>query len=150
MAGGRRPKPTVLHKLQGTHIPSVHDKKRVREAVAVGDLGEPPPDLTDAEQDEWRYAVAHMPRHVVHTCDRNVLRTWVEASARHNTARMMQHRMDETAEWPLLVKTKNGYAPSPYNRILFAAAQTMLRCCQELGFSPAARVRLMTDLPGTD
>src|SRR5262245_13482567 len=142
MPRGRAPKPTVLHKLQGTYEPSVHDKKRAHEVVAVGELGEPPPDLTDSEQDEWRHAVAHMPRAVVHTCDRNVLRIWVEASARHNTARMMLARMDEAAEYKLLIKTKFGYAPNPYNRILLAASQTMFRCAQELGFSPAARVRL--------
>jgi P27 family predicted phage terminase small subunit len=147
---GRRPKPTALHLLHGTYHTGKHGRDRAREPIATGELGEPPPDLTDGQEDAWRYAVAHMPKGVVKAIDRAILKVWCEAEDRHNTARLMQAMLDQDAKLKLLVKGPNGLEPSPYNLILEKTAKTMFRCAQELGFSPAARPRLRADPPPHD
>jgi P27 family predicted phage terminase small subunit len=146
---GRRPKPTALHQLQGTLNPTRHGRDRSREPIPLGDLDEPPHDLTDSQEAIWRYAVANMPRGVMKRIDRDMLRIWVEASDRHNTARLMQAMLDQDAKLKLLIKTKNGLEPSPYNDILDQTAKTMIRVAQELGFSPAARPRIKVEPPDT-
>lgn len=147
---GRRPKPTALHKLHGTYNATNHGRDRAGEPIAEGDLIEPPPDLTDSQQAGWQYAVAHMPKGVVKLIDRGILKVWVEAEDRHNTARMMQALLDQDTKLKLLIKTKNGLWASPYCDILDKSAKTMFRAAQELGFSPAARPRLRTTFYGAE
>jgi P27 family predicted phage terminase small subunit len=143
---GRPPKPTALLKLRGTYESGRHGKRvDGRSAIAVGDLGEPPADLTESQEDVWRYAVANMPRGVMKAIDRDMLRIWVEASDRHNTARLMQAVLDRDSVLKLLIKTPNGLAPSPYNDIMDKCAKTMIRVAQELGFSPVSRARIKAD-----
>jgi P27 family predicted phage terminase small subunit len=139
---GRRPKPTALHRLHGTYNATDHGKGRQFEPIPLGDLTEPPPDLTESQEAGWRYAIAHMPKGVVKQIDRGILKVWVEAEDRHNTARMMQAMLDQDTKLKLLVKGPLGLVPSPYNDILDKTAKTLFRAAQELGFSPAARPRL--------
>jgi len=147
---GRRPKPTALPKLHGTYNATNHGRDRAHEPVPMGDLEEPPPDLTESQEAGWRYAIANMPKGVVKLIDRGILKVWVEAEDRHNTARMMQAMLDQDTKLKLLVKGPNGLEPSPYNVILDKCAQTMFRAAQELGFSPAARPRLKLYAPPPD
>ena len=147
---GRRPKPTAMHKLEGTFHAGKHRRDRAFEPQALGDLKEPPPDLTDAQEAGWKYAVEHMPKGVVKLIDRAMLKVWVEAEDRHNTARMMQAQLDKDAQLKLLVRGPMGLMPSPYNDILDKTAKTLFRAAQELGFSPAARPRLKADVPDDD
>jgi phage terminase small subunit len=151
---GRRPKPTALHHLHGTYNATDHGKGRQFEPIPLGDLTEPPPDLTKSQEAGWRYAIAHMPKGVIKLIDRGILKVWIEAEDRHNTARLMQAMLDQDTKLKLLVKGPNGLEPSPYNDILDKTAKTMFRAAQELGFSPAARPRLKlyahTDKPDND
>jgi P27 family predicted phage terminase small subunit len=144
---GRKPAPTELLKLRGSFNPTLHGLGRQFEPKPLGDLDEPPPDLTDSQEDIWRYAIGHMPRGVMKKIDRDMLRIWVEASDRHNIARQMQAMLDQDSRLKLLIKTPNGFEASPYNDILDKTAKTMIRVAQELGFSPAARPRLKVDPP---
>ena len=130
---GRRPKPTALHKLHGTYNATNHGRDRAQEPVPMGDLEEPPPDLTESQEAGWRYAIANMPKGVVKLIDRGILKVWIEAEDRHNTARLMQAMLDQDTKLKLLVKGPNGLEPSPYNVILDKCAQTMFRAAQELG-----------------
>jgi P27 family predicted phage terminase small subunit len=139
---GRRPKPTALHKLQGTFNVTDHGRARAREPVPAGELDDPPPGLTASQQAGWRYAVENMPRGVLKRIDRGVLTIWIEAEDRHHTAMTMQAKLDQDATLKLLVRTPQGLAPSPYNDILDKTAKTMFRAAAELGFSPAARPRI--------
>lgn len=150
--GGPPPKPTALLKLRGSFNPTLHGRERAFEPQAQGELAdeEPPLDLTPTQEDFWRYAVANMPRGVMKRIDREILRVWVEAADRHNTARMMQAMLDQDSKLKLLIKTPDGFAPSPYNDILDKTAKTMIRVAQELGFSPAARPRIKADPPTID
>jgi P27 family predicted phage terminase small subunit len=83
-----------------------------------------------------------MPAGVLKRIDRAILTIWCEAEDRHRTAMAMQARLDATTELKLLIRTPQGLAPSPYIDILAKTARTMVRCAQELGFSPAARTRV--------
>ena len=144
---GPRPKPTALLKLRGAFNSTRDGQARQFEPIPVGELAdaEPPPDLTDSQEDIWRYAIANMPRGVMKLIDRDLLRVWVEASDRHNTARLMQAMLDRDSKLKLLIKTPDGFAPSPYNDILDKTGRTMVRVAQDLGFSPASRPRIKAD-----
>ncbi len=151
---GRKPKPTALHKLEGTLSTTRHAGRRT-EPRAEGVLDEPPDWMTDRQQAAWRYAIANAPRGVLTRIDRGVLAVWVEAEDRHRTASMMQARLDSQTNAPLLSKTKDGtVVPSPYLSIINRTALIMLKAASELGFSPASRPRLGTppeiDDPGDE
>jgi phage terminase small subunit len=103
---GRRPKPTALHKLQGTYNVTDHGRSRSNEPVAEGDLDrEPPTWLTASQKDAWRYAIENMPKGVAKKIDLGMLLAWVEAFDRHRTAMMMQARLDAN---PLTIRTTLG------------------------------------------
>jgi P27 family predicted phage terminase small subunit len=143
---GRPPKPTQLHQLHGTFRPKRHGKRvDGKLAAGTGDLDEPPPDLTDSQEDVWRYCVANMPRGVMKRVDRDMLMIWCEARDRWNTARLMQAELDRDSRLKLLIKTPEGLAASPYHDILDKTSKTMIRVAQELGFSPAARARIKAE-----
>jgi phage terminase small subunit len=109
---GRRPKPTHLHKLQGTFNATRHGRGRAGEPIAEGDLHSPPRDLTPAQKDVWRYAIRHAPRGLLKRIDRDVLAIWCEARDRWNTARLMQAKLDESGELKLLIKGPLGLVES--------------------------------------
>jgi P27 family predicted phage terminase small subunit len=135
-----------LHKLHRTFNVTEH-ADRANEPIAIGDLVEPPVDLSDAQEDIWRYAVENAPRDVMFLCDRDILKAWVTCVDTHNTARLMQAQLDRDATLKLLIKSPLGLVESPYVRIMDNCAKTMIRLAQELGFSPAARPRLKASKP---
>ena len=139
---GRRPKPTALHKLQGTYNATNHGRDRAHEPIAEGNLTITPPGLTPSQQAIWRYAIKNAPRHLLKKIDRDMLLIWVEARDRWNIAREMQAKLDSSNELKLLIRGPLGLVESPYNNILEKTARTMMRACQDLGFSPATRPRL--------
>jgi P27 family predicted phage terminase small subunit len=141
---GRRPKPTALHRLQGTFHTGKHGRDRQFEPIAEGDLYAAPPGLTPSQGAVWRYAIRNAPKTILKMIDRDMLLIWVEARDRWNTAREMQAQLDRDTTLKLLVRGPMGLVPSPYNDILDKTAKTMIRVAQDLGFSPAARPRLKT------
>ena len=139
---GRKPKPTSLHKLQGT-INVTRHAARTREPVAEGDLYAPPDWLTESQQANWRHVIEHAPAGILRRIDQGILAVWVEAEDRHRMALIQQARLDVGNAMPLLTKGKDGLPrPSPYIGIITKAALIMLKAASELGFSPAARPRL--------
>lgn len=140
---GRKPKPTALHKLQGTYNVTEH-RHRETEPQAPGDLLAEPPDwLTETQKMAWRYAVQNAPLDVLKAIDLGVLAVWVVAFDQHRTAVMMQDKTDATNALPLLAKDRHGGAVvSPYVGIANRAGLRMLRAASEMGFTPASRPRL--------
>lgn len=146
---GPRPKPTVLHKIEGTYHATKHGKGRAQEPAPEADLGAAPLDLTDAETVLWDHAIASAPRGMLKEIDRPAMIVLCEAGARHNTARAMQHLLDTDAQLKLLVRGKAGQlVESPYNRILDKTAKTILTASDRLGFVPTARPRISIDKTG--
>jgi|SRR5580693_315192 P27 family predicted phage terminase small subunit len=144
---GRRPKPTQLHRLQGTFHTGKHGRDRANEPIAEGDLFKVPPGLTRAQQLNWRYAIEHAPKHLIKKIDRAMLKIWVVAEDRHDTANRMQAQLDAETTLKLLIRGPLGLMPSPYFDMMDKAAKTMFRAATELGFSPAARPRLQVEPP---
>lgn len=146
---GPRPKPTVLHKIDGTFHPTRHGRDRAGEPQPEADLGAAPLDLTDAETVLWDHAIASSPRGMLKETDRAAMIVLCEAGARHNTARAMQHLLDTDAQLKLLIRGKSGQlVESPYNRILDKTAKTILVATDRLGFVPTARPRISIDKTG--
>ena len=146
MKSGRKPTPTALHKLHGTLNTTRHRGRLEAEpAVDRSPRLEPPDWLTEDQKAGWRYAVEHAPRDVLASIDRGVLLIWVEAEDRHRRAVLAQARLDAAAPlMPFLQKTKDGNViQSHYLGIINRAAALMLKAASELGFSPAARPRLV-------
>jgi hypothetical protein len=146
---GPRPKPTVVHKIEGTYNPTRHGKGRAQEPQPEADLGAAPLDLTDAETALWDHALGASPKGMLKETDRAAMIVLVEAGARHNEARRMQHLLDTDAQLKLVVRGKSGQlVESPYNRILDKTAKTILNACDRLGFVPTARPRIRLDETG--
>jgi P27 family predicted phage terminase small subunit len=145
---GRKPKPTILHKLEGTFNVTDH-RNRALEPVAAGDLHyEPPAWMTIDQRAVWIYATEHAPKSLLKMIDRGALTVWVIAEDQHRLASEMQAKIDAGTALPLLTKDKSGMAVvSPYVGIINRAGLRMLRAATELGFSPAARPRLVADTP---
>lgn len=145
---GREPKPTALHKLEGTFNVTDH-RHRALEPIASGDLQPDPPSwMTPDQQATWRYAIEHAPKSLLKMIDRGALAVWVLAEDQHHLASEMQAKIDTGSALPLLTKDKNGMAVvSPYIEIINRAGLRMLRAASELGFSPAARPRLVANTP---
>jgi P27 family predicted phage terminase small subunit len=139
--GGGRPKPTALHELHGTARKDRH-AKRAAEPKPVGD----PDWFAPGELEQWQYAIKNTPAGVVKLLDRNALILWCEASERHRLAMLALAETNRRyPKRPYLVIKKGVLAVSPLVAVIDKAAAVMLRCAQELGFTPAARPRLRAD-----
>ncbi|HSR76312.1 MAG TPA: P27 family phage terminase small subunit [Xanthobacteraceae bacterium] len=139
---GRRPKPTALHRLQGTYNATNHGRDRALEPIPVGDLYAAPHGLTATQRASWRYAIEHSPKNLLKKIDRGMLKIWVIAEDHLDTANQMQALLDRDTKLKLLVRGPFGLIASPYEEIIDKNSKRMFRAAQELGFSPAARPRL--------
>lgn len=149
---GRKPKPTGLHKLQGT-LNATRHRGRAAEPHADGDLlATPPAWMTASQKAAWRYAVRHAPKGIMRRIDASMLCVWTVASDQHRIAATMQAELDQATKLPLLTRNSDGSAGiSPYLSIINRTAATMMKACSELGFSPASRPRLVAaGLPPMD
>jgi phage terminase small subunit len=164
---GRKPKPTALHKIEGTFNTTRHRGRSDAAPVAESDvIDEAPEGLTEGQAEGWRYALRHAPKNVLRKIDRSALFIWVEAEDRHRRAVEAQARLDDRQPGsPFLIarrhaskkKPKPGEDPepdrvelvvSPYLSVINNAATLMLRAASELGFTPASRPRLAESNPG--
>jgi P27 family predicted phage terminase small subunit len=147
---GRRPKPTIRHRLEGTFHASKHGRDRRTEPRPDADLGDPPLDLTDTQTAIWHETASAAPPGMLKDLDRRAMVVLCEAADRHNTARAMQDLIDRDAQLKLLTKGKNGtLIESPYNRILDKTAKTILAASDRLGLNPTARPRIQLGPPQT-
>lgn len=134
--------PAVIEKLRGnpTH------RKIADEPPGVGDIWQSPPWFDDDQREAWRYAVDHAPIGLLSGTDRDVMVVWVVATVEH------QRAAKEVARLGQVVQRQDGSVGiNPYMRVLNHQAQVILRACQEIGFSPAARAHLgarAPELPG--
>ena len=141
---GRKPKPTVLHKLHGSFNVTRH-RARGAEPVASGDLDdmEPPADLNEHELAAWHYAIEHAPRGVLKKIDRTLLTLWCKTAERYRRAEAAQAEINARQALPDVIRTPQGLLmPSPYISIMNKAALLMLRLAEQLGFTPVSRPRL--------
>jgi P27 family predicted phage terminase small subunit len=102
-----------------------------------------PPHLNQAAAAEWRRLAKTLQRAgVLTTFDRAALAAYCQAWGRWVEA---EERLKET---PPLVKTPSGYIQqSPWLTIAHKQLELMGRYMVELGLTPAARSRVMSDAP---
>jgi P27 family predicted phage terminase small subunit len=149
-APGKRPAivPTALKKLRGS-VNVTREKGRRYEPQPEEDLGiEPPHWLADEAQASWRYAIANAPRGLLKALDRSVFVAFCIAEATHRKAAIMQAQLDQRAKLPLLMRGARGLEISKYVTIMERQSLIMLRCADQLGFTPASRPRISLIPPG--
>lgn len=134
------PKPTFLKVIAG------NPGKRplnLREPRPQGNLKEAPPHYEADFLDTWNYAIEHSPAGLLKKIDSSALQMWCSAMVIHKWA------LGELRKSGLLVKAPNTGLPiqSPYLPIVNRQALLVLRAIDHLGFSPAARVRLVSGEP---
>jgi phage terminase small subunit len=148
MRRGPKNKPTTLLELHGTYNVTRH-RVRKPDAETVGQLDEPPSDLSPAEADRWRSALLAAPRGLLGKSDESLLRLWCWNEATFLQARDMQRALDTGSKLPLLVRSRNGEVrPSPYVKIMQRSSLIMLRMIEQLGFSPISRVGMGRTVEG--
>jgi P27 family predicted phage terminase small subunit len=129
---GRKPKPTELHRRQGTR-PSA---PRLSEPVALGDIGEPPAGLTPSQAELWRYHVELAPPGVLKAIDSRLLQTFVVALDLQEQAGLLMLSAG------LVIETDRGTVEHPAVRTFARASALALKCAEQMGFSPASRPRI--------
>ncbi|WP_198376835.1 phage terminase small subunit P27 family [Neoroseomonas rubea] len=141
---GRPPKPTALHRLQGSYEPSRHRQREAAEPPPIGELSPVPPEhLTEEARRIWIAATPFMMKGVVGAGDAHVVTAFCEAAAMHRRAVRAQALLDANKELPFLAKGKDGQPTlSPYLRLIRQQADAMVRYASELGLSPSARARI--------
>ena len=146
---GRKPKPTVLHKLHGSFNVTRH-RARGAEPVASGslDVMEPPADLNEHELATWHYAIEHAPRGVLKKIDRTLLTLWCKTAERYRRAEASQAGMNAQQALPDVIRAPSGLLMvSPYVQIMHKTALLMLKLAEQLGFTPISRPRLGASKP---
>jgi len=136
---GRKSKPTELLRVQGTLDRSRH-ANRDTEPKPSGDLFEPPADMPEVEKGIWRYAVENAPRGLLKNLDRSVFETWVRAVDAQRVAHEVM-----TREGIVTGSPQGGTVEHPAVRTFQKMSLLLLRCAEQLGFSPAARPRVHVD-----
>ena len=143
---GRKPVPTMLKALHGN--PSHGVSKNVLAArkalephpAQAGDLS-PPPDMSEAQRELWQLAVEHAPLNVLRRIDTWVLRAFVVAADLHRQASLELEQNGVLV--PAGKAEGSALVQSPWVAILNRQALLLVRCAEQLGFSPASRPRLV-------
>jgi P27 family predicted phage terminase small subunit len=133
---GRNRKPTILHKVQGTMTAAIA-RERENEAVAVGDLVDPPEHFDEERRMMWRYAVENAPANVVKKIDLGVFEAWIDS---HATYRAAQRALNKESLVSLTIQ--GNVIQNPYLSIANKQKLIMAKLASELGFTPSSRSRV--------
>ncbi len=132
---GRKPVPTHLKVIRGNP-----GKRALNpdEPVPAGDLSAPPDWMSEAQKAGWNYAIEHAPAGLLKMLDRSVLAAWVAAEDLHRRA------SEQVDKFGILTKAPITGLPiqSPYLPVMNRQAALLLKCAEQLGFTPAARSRI--------
>lgn len=149
--GGRPPKPTVLHKIEGTFQPSRHAERSI-ESKTEGDLAlkSVPEWLSESQRALWADILLDAPKEVLRRIDWVLFCNYIELVDRHAHLVQAQRRLNEGEPWPFLIKGQHGLALSPYLRAINHCVLLMTRLQGEMGFTPASRAGLVVPWPDED
>lgn len=132
---GTKPQPTLLRVING------NPGKRplnVNEPMPQGNLDAPPEWLTEAQKENWRYAIEHAPPGLLKFVDRSVLTIWVIADD------ALREASEKIAAHGMLIRAQNTGQPiqSPYMAIRNRQSQIVLKAAAEMGFTPSSRSQI--------
>jgi|SRR6516165_1048977 phage terminase small subunit len=130
---GRPPKSVTLHRLEGTFRHDRHDH-RAHEPAAAGSPADAkaPHWMLERQKRRWRQAVAEAPPVL-----RNIDETLVTAFVLHADVLVEVAKLHNKAR---LIDAEGN--PSVYLRVLRQHTEVLVALGNQLGFSPAARIRL--------
>ena len=128
-----RPKPTALKLLQGN---PGHRPINANEPQIVADLGDVPDWLTAEQALHWHNAVEACPPGMLKATERAALANYcVHYQTVIDASVAMQSQL-------MVVQCKGMLRKNPLLTIIHEASAAMMRCCIELGFTPAARSKV--------
>ncbi|HKV17368.1 MAG TPA: P27 family phage terminase small subunit [Reyranella sp.] len=130
--------PAVIQKLHGNPSHRVIPD----EPEGVDELWAAPPWFDDEQREAWRFAVDHAPVGLLSGTDRDVMIVWVVATVEHRRAALEVAKLGQVVQ-----RADKTVGINPYLRVMNAQAAIILRTCQEIGFSPAARAHLGARAP---
>ena len=133
-----------------------HPERRNRhEPQPIGDLTDPPPELSEEQKSEWTYAIENAPPALLRRLDRNMFMQWVVASADLNEAEKIlrvegkvvnrggDQRITVMADGRQVKTIRSASkVPNPWVKVRRDAFDRMLKATSELGFSPTSRTRI--------
>lgn len=139
---GPKPTPSAIHLIRNGGGGKTLGRRPVPESVeCAGPLTEEPPDwMSDSQRAAWNATVKVAPPGLLKDLDRTIFTTWIVAQDLHAHAAVMLELfgMTQTSE--------KGYeTPSPYIGILDKMSSIMIRCCGEMGFTPASRTKVTVE-----
>ena len=102
-------------------------------------LGECPAEFSSDVREIWNYALSVSPKNVLAAIDYSVFATWCVALDTWNKARVIVDSEGLISKGSMGQPTKN-----PAISVMNDAAYLMLKCCSELGFTPASRSKVTT------
>ncbi len=134
---GRKPKPSAIKEMQGNPGKRPINKA---EPKPEGVLREPPEWFDKEHKEVWHHALKCCPKGLMRKLDWAVLEVWVCAYVQHKEAAELL-RVE-----PYLVETiSGGVRANPLVGIQRTAAQTLLKCAAEMGFTPSSRSRIVLE-----
>lgn len=138
---GRKPKPSYLRVLDGN---AGRRPQNADEPQPVGALEEDPPpaELSDAQKEVWRRAIANSPAGLLRKLDWAVFEQWVVHHANFLDA---ANRVRKAGQ--LIKKGEDGWDWNPYMSIMNKQSALALKCAAELGFTPSSRSRVKVEKP---
>jgi P27 family predicted phage terminase small subunit len=132
---GRKPDPIEIRATKGNPQRRPMPQQTIRVDSALID---PPEQLTTAQKVEWKYLIANAPLGLLRSLDKAIMVTYITAWDAH---RLAAEKVNTLGLMLLSKKTKQPYM-NPYLAIMNKQAAIMIKCCSELGFTPASRTKL--------
>jgi P27 family predicted phage terminase small subunit len=132
----RKPLPTALKLVKGTLR---KDRANPHEPIVAQALSHVPPEhLSDKQKEVWRYILSHAPAGLLKSLDWAVLEIWVVAYTTYRDAQAAVLKAGQVIRSPYDMPMQNPYLTSMNKQALI-----MLKAASEMGFSPAARSRIV-------
>ena len=148
MKRGPKPKPTVLHRLEGTYQATRHGARTTVEVTPEGELSErnPPEWMTESQKGHWRRIIANVPYGILRNLDMETFGNYIVTWDRFQRACEAQNRLDEGKIYPFVRRGPNGSpVESAFIGIMNRSSLLLIRYAAEMGFTPSARARLASD-----
>lgn len=149
MQRGQKPKPAVLHLIEGSarHLGAAARERMSREPVPSGPIGDAPAAFTAEQRTIWARLTQEAPPGLLSGVDADLLVNYVVAVAARDKALGL---FNETG-CQVLVRAHDGHGTvtNPLMRELRRLAEGMRMMQGELGFTPSARARV-APLPAGD
>lgn len=137
---GRKMLPEVIQKNRGDT--SKGKKKPKVYPQGRNDIWAPPSWFNKEQRAQWDYAVNNAPVGLLTGSDRETLIAWTVASVEYVKAVLEVQRSGQ------VVQTKDGRVMiNPYMAVMNKQVLIMLKTGSEMGFSPAARASLGSNVP---